>query len=184
MCSQYSNDCVYNIPQRLYPNFWNSFKNVLIKFRGSNWLTDPRQELSLTWNNFRVTPFGQFSHHFYSNYHNSACKCVILEYRGTEFSIGKTSEDKNRNTASLYSSLRSLNWARYPAMHPAKGGLGWAHHASFTYVLTATTSPIMHFCGKKDRVRSVRREMQLKKMVRVNSWPACFEFGEGFMSQL
>lgn len=65
--------------------------------------------------------------------------------------------------------LRSLNWACHPAVHPTSGlkieeeEKNSLHHASFTYVLTAITSPMMHFCVER-RHQVIRRNLHVHQL--------------------
>lgn len=96
-----------------------------------------------------------------------------------KFYFGNTVKIKKRKSRTRhYFSLvlRSLNWACHPAVHPTRGLRG-PHHASFTYILTATTSPIMHFCGKRGR-SSGWRSKQVQSY-RWWSWIPAYALGLG-----
>lgn len=118
-----------------------------------------------------------FPIHFYSNHHNKSKwnqMHHVGEHRHGRVIFINTANKKSRVRRYFSLVLRSLNWACHPAVHPTSGlkiekeEKNSLHHASFTYVLTAITSPMMHFCVERRR-QVIRRNLHVHQLWQTSS---------------
>lgn len=157
------------------PSGWNAFKYVTIKSRYYPKRTRRTHLLTNIWQTHRgtYTHATAFSIHFYSNHHNNSKwnqMHHVGEHRHGRVIFINTANKKSRVRRYFSLVLRSLNWACHPAVHPTSGlkiekekEKNSLHHASFTYVLTATTSPMMHFCVER-RHQVIRRNLHVHQL--------------------
>lgn len=102
-------------------------------------------------------------------------KCIMLENTGTEewfLSTQRIRKAEYAGTLVWY----CAHWTE-PVIQQCIQQVGWKlkkkrknslHHASFTYVLTAITSPMMHFCVERRR-QVIRRNLHVHQLWQTSS---------------